>query len=441
MTTPAPAATAPTTPMFSIVVATLNARALLGRTLASLQAQDLVDWELQLIDAASADGTADLARALGDARIQVLSEPDQGIADAWNKGVHRSRGRWLIFLGAGDELPANALRRLARAVPADGAPAVLYGDTALLAEDGGIQLNYGRPIAAGGPRLGFPFLHPACATHRAVFHQIGPFDTRLRIAIDGDFLLRAWRQGLPFVQADHTVVMLAGGVSDRRWLAANLEYTGCVVQQLQLGTGAARRLRWGVHLRHWVFKRLGLSAPIRKTRQTLIFAAIAAVNLGLRWLPTFALRRGLLGLARCHIHPTASVHRGVRLFSLGRLSVGANSTINRGVYLDNRRPITIGSNVSIAHDARLYTQGHDINDPFFKLRGAAVHIDDRACVFAAAMVLPGVRVGEGAVVLPGTVAQQDVPAHAVLRPTNELQLGVRSSDLRYQIDAPAWLAT
>ncbi len=244
---------APDTPLFSIVVATLNARALLGRTLASLQAQDLANWELQLIDAASPDGTADLARALGDARVQVLSEPDQGIGDAWNKGVRRCRGRWVLFLGAGDELPPNTLRRLARAAPDDDAPCILFGDTALQAEDGTVQLQYGRPIAPKGPRLGFPFLHPSCATARSVFDRIGLFDTRLRIAIDGDFLLRAWRAGVPFVQGDHTVVMLAGGVSDRRWLAANLEYAGCVAAQLQLPDGAARRLRWGVHLRHWVF--------------------------------------------------------------------------------------------------------------------------------------------------------------------------------------------
>lgn len=441
MTTPSTTARSDP-PLFSIIVATLNASTLLGRTLDSVLLQNCFDWELWVIDGASRDGTPELAARRGEPRIKVISEPDDGIGDAWNKGVQRSTGRWLVFLGAGDTLPFNTLSRMARAAPGDNDTAcILFGDTALESPEGQVDLVYGKQIGAGGPRLGFPFLHPSCATSRTVFERIGLFDTRLRIAVDGDFLLRAWCQKVPFVRGDQTVVMLAGGVSDRRWLAANLEYADCVARHQALSPNQHRRLRWGVHLRNFIFKRLGVSQPLRALRQLLIFAAIGGINLTLAWIPTFTLRRWVLAMTGCRIHPSAAIHRKVRLFSLGRLTVGANSTVNRGVYLDNRNPITIGCNVSIAHDARIYTMGHDIDDPYFKLRGAEVTIDDRACLFAAAIVLPGVHVGAGAVVLPGTVVQRDLPAHAVLRPVNDTQLGRRATDLQYEIKHQVWLAS
>ena len=54
------------------------------------------------------------------------------------------------------------------------------------------------------------------------------------------------------------------------------------------------------------------------------------------------------------------------------MSVGRNTVINFGCYLDNRRGITIGNNVGIAHNTKIYTLGHDLNDSQFKTKGAPV---------------------------------------------------------------------
>jgi glycosyltransferase involved in cell wall biosynthesis len=259
-----------TVPLFSVVVATLNAATLIGATLDSLARQTCDDWELWLVDAASTDGTAALARQRGDARIHVLSEPDQGIADAWNKGVQRSQGRWVVFLGAGDTLPPDALARLAEAArPWGEGEAILYGDTLKQSPGGPVQAVPGRAIGPRGPRLGFPFMHPATATSRSAMARVGAFDTRLRIAVDSDFLLRAWCLGVAFARSEHTAVMLTGGVSDRRWLAANLEYADCVARHLKLSPLRHQALRWGVNLRYVAFKRLGLSRPLRVVRRVL----------------------------------------------------------------------------------------------------------------------------------------------------------------------------
>ncbi len=171
------------------------------------------------------------------------------------------------------------------------------------------------------------------------------------------------------------------------------------------------------------------------------YLALAALNRVHGWLP-FALRPGLYRLARFDIHPQASVQGGVRFFHVGRLSIGEGSVINRGVYLDNRGGITIGAHVSIAHDARLYTMGHDVHDPLaFATKAAPVRIDDYAVLFAGAMLMPGVHVGEGAVVMAGAVVTRDVPPYRIVGGNPAVDLGERRGGRpSYRLRGRFWFA-
>ena len=82
------------------------------------------------------------------------------------------------------------------------------------------------------------------------------------------------------------------------------------------------------------------------------------------------------------------IHRGCKFFHVGKMSVGQNTVINFGCYLDNRRGIYIGNNVGIAHNTKIYTLGHDLNDPKFSTKGASVHIGDDVFIFSNALVMP-----------------------------------------------------
>jgi acetyltransferase-like isoleucine patch superfamily enzyme len=123
---------------------------------------------------------------------------------------------------------------------------------------------------------------------------------------------------------------------------------------------------------------------------------------------SFTLRHALLRLAGNSIGKDCAVHRGVRIFRFGGVQIGRGSIINNGVYLDARRGIRIGDNVNIAHDVKIYTLGHDIDDAGFASRGAAVEIADYVCIFAGAAIMPGVVIGRGAVVYPGAVITKNV---------------------------------
>ncbi|GAP33848.1 acyltransferase [Piscinibacter sakaiensis] len=171
----------------------------------------------------------------------------------------------------------------------------------------------------------------------------------------------------------------------------------------------------------------------------LYYLALAAIN-ALHGLLPFALRPLLYRACGYAVEPGAAVQGGVRFFHVGRLRIGAGSRVNRGVYLDNRAGLTIGRHVSIAHDCRLYTLGHDIRDPGFAPRGRPVVVEDHAVLFAGAMLMPGVTVGRGAVVMAGAVVTHDVPPGRVVGGNPARDLGERGLDPAYRLDGRYWFA-
>ena len=179
---------------------------------------------------------------------------------------------------------------------------------------------------------------------------------------------------------------------------------------------------------------------MRALLSQLYFIALALINTGHGLLP-FALRPLLYKACGFRIHRTATLQGGVRFFHVGRLEVGADTVVNRGVYLDNRGGITIGQHVSIAHDSRIYTMGHDIHDPGFAVKAAPVRIDDHAVLFAAAMVMPGVHIGAGAVVMAGAVVTKDVPPRRIVGGNPARDLGERQLEApSYQLKRRFWFA-
>jgi acetyltransferase-like isoleucine patch superfamily enzyme len=169
------------------------------------------------------------------------------------------------------------------------------------------------------------------------------------------------------------------------------------------------------------------------------YLGLACINAVHRCLP-FALRPWLYRLCGYQVAGNASIQGGVRFFHIGRLAVGDGTKINRGVYLDNRGGITIGAHVSIAHDAKIYTMGHDVHDDGFATKVHSVRIDDHAVVFAGAMLMPGVHLGRGAVVLAGAVVTKDVPDGRIVGGNPAQDVGERRGQLHYQLSGRHWFA-
>jgi acetyltransferase-like isoleucine patch superfamily enzyme len=182
-----------------------------------------------------------------------------------------------------------------------------------------------------------------------------------------------------------------------------------------------------------------MSPRFSRASDQLYFIAVAAINRVHGLLP-FALRPLLYRSCRFDIARSATIQGGVRFFHVGRLRVGEGTLVNRGVYLDNRGGISIGSQVSIAHDARIYTMGHDVHDESFVTKASPVQIDDYAVVFAGAMIMPGVHLGEGSVVMAGSVVTKSVPAYRMVGGNPAQDIGERACVPTYRLNRRFWLA-
>ncbi|MCH4017744.1 MAG: acyltransferase [Prevotella sp.] len=142
------------------------------------------------------------------------------------------------------------------------------------------------------------------------------------------------------------------------------------------------------------------------------FLLVAFLNLTYNLVPN-PLRNGYLRIFGIRVHSGSTIHRYCRFFHVGKLTIGKNSTVNFGCYLDNRRGIRIGNNVGLAHHVKIYTLGHDIDDPMFKTKGKPVILEDGVFVFANVLIMPGVTLHKNCVILPGSVVTKDIDANAV----------------------------
>ena len=176
----------------------------------------------------------------------------------------------------------------------------------------------------------------------------------------------------------------------------------------------------------------------RSTAQAY-FLGLAVINRVHGLLPFF-LRPLLYRLCGFRIDRSATLQGGIRFFHVGRLSVGAGSLVNRGVYLDNRGGLAIGRQVSIAHDVRIYSLGHEIHGGGFADKPQPVRIDDYAVLFAGAMVMPGVHLGTGAVVMAGAVVTRSVAPFRIVGGNPARDIGAREGVPAYSLERRFWLA-
>lgn len=428
-------------PIISVIVAVRNAEQFLRPTLLSLAQQTLQNFEVLLIDGASTDGTLQVAAEFGDLIHAQVSEPDTGIADAWNKGLRLARGNWLIFLNAGDLLHRDHFKRAAMFMNAQTTqPTILYCDVLKFnaRQMPTIKIS-GRPPSLRGIRRGsIGFAHPGSLAATACFKAVGAFDARLRIAIDTDWLLRCFKAGHQFQKFASCAYMADGGISDRKFSAAMREYFSCTTR-LDFTTHQQAALRSAL----LPIAREGLRAfraIAQKALRSLKHALVSLLNSGAQVLPFFWLRRLYFKALGFKLARGASIGMGFGFYLPSRIHLGENSVVNRNCLFDNRALISVGDNVSIARNVSIFTGGHDPHSPFFEMTTAPVLIEDHVVIFAGAMLMPGIKVGKGAVIYGGAVVTQDVEPLSVVGGVPARPLGTRAMVPGYALNYPYPLA-
>lgn len=200
-------------PALTVVTICRNAASSIERTLRSVVEQDYPSLEYVVVDGASTDGTLSVIERYRDRIARFASEPDRGIAHAFNKGIAASSGSWLLMLNAGDAFThRGALGELAARTDR-GARIV----SARARCDGKTIPRY-RIRPGLGLLLRAHISHQATLVHRDVYAEYGAYDESFRIRMDFDFFLRVLRrESVEFLDRE-LVRFEAGGISGRQFL-------------------------------------------------------------------------------------------------------------------------------------------------------------------------------------------------------------------------------
>ncbi|QQS43725.1 acyltransferase [Candidatus Roizmanbacteria bacterium] len=134
----------------------------------------------------------------------------------------------------------------------------------------------------------------------------------------------------------------------------------------------------------------------------------------LGWVPVSFFRVLLYRISGVKIGSNTVINMGARFYDPDNIEIGDDCVIGERITLDGRDKLKIGSHVDIASEVMIYNSEHDVHDPTFAAVSAPVTVGDYVFIGPRAIILPGVTVGNGAVIAAGAVVTKDVPENAIV---------------------------
>ena len=204
----------------SLITISYNSARLLERSLQSVEVQTYPDIEHIVIDGGSTDGTLDIIARHRSRLACVVSEPDNGIYDAINKGLRFATGDIIGILNSDDMLAdTTTIETIVRKMEDTGAD-VLYGDLIyckdILHHDSVVRYWRSNPFRPGLLEYGWMPPHPTLYLRRRIYDETGEYDPTFSISADYDFMLRLFSRRCKTVYLPNVLVyMSVGGVSNR----------------------------------------------------------------------------------------------------------------------------------------------------------------------------------------------------------------------------------
>lgn len=249
-------------PFFSIVVPTYRSESVIAPLLQSLAGQTERDFELVVSDGASPDATLAVIEAYRDRlpALRIDSRVDDGIYDAINHGIKLSRGRWVLILGADDQLADRDVLATLRPLLGAASEPFVYGDVRVVGPNAMVAdgARYGGRFTLAR-MLGQNICQQAILYRRDLLDQLGMFDTRYRLWADWHFALRAFN-AVPTRWIDRVIALYAAtGASSRTTDKAFQRDFGRIVRHLFLERPFNPRLLMALARHHYWNTRSGRS--------------------------------------------------------------------------------------------------------------------------------------------------------------------------------------
>jgi glycosyltransferase involved in cell wall biosynthesis len=200
-----------TLPKISVITVVYNGAKTLEKTIQSVVEQDYTSLEYIVVDGGSTDGTRDIITnyetGYGNSQSRItksVSEPDNGIYDAMNKGVSMSSGDYLCFLNSGDVfVDKQSVAKIVESLLANALPDVIYGNILVANKEGGFMERIAKEPCN---------LHRMYFCHQSAFTkkewlQKFPFDTKHTLSADLKFFKQCWYAGCRFVHVRFPVTI------------------------------------------------------------------------------------------------------------------------------------------------------------------------------------------------------------------------------------------
>lgn len=205
----------------TVITVAFNSEKTIVDTLDSVGMQTHTEIEHLIIDGSSKDGTLEIVRGHSNPHIRLISEPDDGIYDAMNKGLSHAKGEIVGFLNSDDFFAdATVLEKIAN-VFQDSEVDACYADLVYVSINNSRVLRYwkSKPFKKGDFAKGWCPAHPTFYVRKSLVESLGYFDKSYMLAADMEFMMRYLESGqvrstyIPYV----FVRMRIGGVSNRSW--------------------------------------------------------------------------------------------------------------------------------------------------------------------------------------------------------------------------------
>ena len=262
-------------PKITIVTVSYNAEAFVEHTIRSVAAQTYSNIEYIVVDGASTDGTLDIIKKHESEITKWISEPDRGISDAMNKGWQMAAGDFVLFIHADDYLIDDSTIEDAAQHLLGGYDIYAFGIYFSRWWRGGQRLRKQPRGFTWLMNLKYGVCHQGAFCRRELFEEIGQFDTNLKIAMDYDFFMRAYRRGKSLKVVHKVVsVMRDTGVSwQMDWPNMRARLLEVKAVHDKSCNSAFMRivyfLFWHAYFPYWRLRCVAIMLKMRMTKSTL----------------------------------------------------------------------------------------------------------------------------------------------------------------------------
>ena len=210
-------------PKISVITVVYNGKNTVEKTIQSVLGQGYDNIEYIIIDGGSTDGTLNIIRRYANKITKWISEKDNGIYDAMNKGVSHATGDIIAFLNSDDWYFPDAISYVAEQFLKEDID-ILFSGVTRQDEDEKRTDRYPKIFSSEEGYERIAVFHPSTFAQKKIFGKIGLFNISYKIAADYEWLIRVKKHGFYMKCIDYVTTYYSdGGISNKYWEEAQNE--------------------------------------------------------------------------------------------------------------------------------------------------------------------------------------------------------------------------